>query len=120
MRNPAFLALCAVLSLAGAVGCGSKDVGANGDLVGGRCVTDVDCRKRCLQGGDFPGGFCSVSCLVDADCPSGTVCIDKMAGVCLLPCAQPADCQFLGAGYKCDSKDRKSAKGVKVPVCIGE
>ncbi len=109
-----------VLLVALPAACHDDNVGSNGDLVGGRCTIDTDCRKRCLQGGEFPGGYCSLTCQADADCPSGSVCIDKSGGVCLLGCLQPTDCAGLGVGYKCEAKERKSIKGAKIAVCIGD
>lgn len=98
-----------------ALGCGSG-VGNEGDVVGGACNGDADCAggSRCLTGGDFPGGTCSVICESDADCPSATACIDKMGGVCLILCSFDDDCR---RGYECEDESRRGAAG-SATVCI--
>lgn len=94
-----------------------SDDGPN-DLVGGSCVDDRDCQERCLQGGDYPGGFCSVTCRDDVDCPEDTICVDKDNGVCVFPCDAVADCDFLGgADYTCRATDDWA--GREVLVCLG-
>lgn len=111
----------AVLAVALPASCGGPDdVGASGLTVGGRCSADVDCRHRCLTGGDFPGGYCSVSCRDDRDCPEGTICGEKDGGVCLLACTLPADCHALGSDYTCDAKGRKGIPDAKALVCVGD
>lgn len=111
----------AALAVAVAVSCGGDgDVGSRGGLVGGRCMADRDCSHRCLMGGDFPGGYCSLACSTDADCPGGTVCIEKEGGVCLLKCDLPADCASLGDGYGCKGKKRKGIADAEALVCIAD
>ena len=104
------LTLCAILLAA----CGGPGVD---DLVGNSCIDDRDCRESCETGGDFPGGFCTVGCASDRDCPSDTICADVRGGVCMYPCDVSDDCRFLGRGYAC--RDRDDWAGVRVGVCIG-
>jgi hypothetical protein len=106
-----------LLMAAAGFACGDK-VGPNSGLVGGRCIVDGDCQGRCLRGGDFPGGYCSVPCGTDRDCPEATACIDKEGGVCLLQCRDRADCVDLGPDYTCAGKSSKAVSGLKVAVCI--
>lgn len=71
--------------------------------VGARCDLASQCDERCLIGGDFPGGFCSITCDSSAACPDGTACADDQGGVCLFTCSSDANCTFLGAGWTCKS-----------------
>lgn len=89
-------------------------VGNDSDLVGGSCRDDRDCAERCVEGGSFPGGTCTVDCRDDRDCPGGTWCIDKAGGVCLLECVDDFDCR---GGYECKNEDREGAGG-RTHVCI--
>lgn len=95
-------------------GCGSDVY----DGVGARCHADRDCPApgRCLQGSDFPGGFCSFSCNHSGQCPSGTECIDKKGGACLFQCDGNADCP---GGWECSREKLREHGGVRVRVCIG-
>lgn len=115
-----FILLCALLvpACGGADEIGDHENGTTDSVIGDPCATNGDCLERCLTDpGDFPGGFCTVSCASDADCPADTTCADKAGGVCLFSC--PAfDCAFLGAGYRCDNKDHVS--GGQVNVCIAD
>jgi hypothetical protein len=112
MRN--LMVLCA---LAFAGGCHSgHDVGGIDPIIGATCVTDRDCDDRCYQGGDFPGSFCSQSCIDDRDCPLDSACVATMGGVCMFTCPD-FDCHRLGAGWECHDKDR--AGGGKTNVCSG-
>ena len=97
-----------------AAACGGPDVD---EYVGATCIDDRDCRDSCETGGDFPGGFCTLSCIDDRDCPSDTICAEVHGGVCMFPCDVHADCDFLGRGYAC--RDRDDWAGVRVGVCIG-
>jgi len=105
-------------SLLSVAACGGHDLGSIDDTVGASCTSDRACADRCYQdnGDKFPGGFCSLACLSDNDCPTDTYCIKDAGGVCMFAC--PAfDCSRLGAGYACRDKD--SMTGGKVNVCIG-
>ncbi|MCA9521601.1 MAG: hypothetical protein KC609_11540 [Myxococcales bacterium] len=88
-------------------------VGIEGTLVGGPCTTTADCSQRCLTGGDYPEGMCTVSCTTDADCPGGSNCIEKDDGVCLQTCNLPSDCR---GGYNCKGKKNKASGGESL-VC---
>ena len=93
-------------------GCGG--VGFDSDLVGGPCLDDRDCMDRCLRGGDYPDGTCTVSCSDDVDCPDSTWCVDKAGGVCLLGCGRDDDCR---PGYDCKDVKREHGGG-DAAVCI--
>jgi hypothetical protein len=53
-----------------------------------------------------PGGYCSQTCAISADCGAGGVCINGISivtissGRCLKSCSAPTDCR---AGYECRS-----------------
>jgi hypothetical protein len=86
--------------------------------VGARCDTNADCDTKCLvPDGDWPGGFCTMLCDSDTNCPEGTRCIDQDGGVCAFACTTDPDCTFLGA-YTCQSRDSHGG-GAKVDVCRG-
>lgn len=87
------------------------------DVVGGACLDDRDCVERCLRGGEYPGGFCSLSCRDDSDCTDDSICVEKDGGVCLFPCGGAADCDFLGNNYICT--DENDWAGRRVLVCLG-
>lgn len=95
--------------------CASSDVSRR---IGARCDVNADCDERCLApGGNWPGGFCTITCDSDAACGDRALCIDEQGGVCALSCTTDADCAFLGA-YKCVAVDRHDG-GNKVKVCRG-
>jgi hypothetical protein len=97
-------------------GCQNLDVSRS---VGARCDQAADCAERCLvPSGDWPGGFCTVTCDTKANCPDGSTCIDEQGGVCAFSCVGDGDCTFLGSGYTCKAVDSHGA-GVKVMVCRG-
>jgi hypothetical protein len=95
--------------------CGHDD-GDIDELVGATCSDDRDCDERCFLGGDFPGGFCSIICDTDNDCPDDTFCMEESGGVCMFACP-PFDCDRLGGGWSCRDRSRKS--GGSVNVCSG-
>ncbi|MCA9669494.1 MAG: hypothetical protein KC503_28060 [Myxococcales bacterium] len=103
-----------LLAVASAPACGGDSVGNQGLTVGGSCANDRDCDQKCLTGGDFPQGTCSVRCSNDAQCPGGTACVDKDGGYCLLTCDFSSDCR---GGYTCKGKKRVDKSG-EVLVCI--
>lgn len=106
-----FAALAMTLLLLGAC---HADVGPDGPLVGGSCRDSADCVERCVDGGKFPDGTCTVDCRDDRDCPRGTACIDEKGGVCLLECGHDDECR---GRYECKNEDREGAGG-KIHVCI--
>jgi hypothetical protein len=94
-------------------GCG-EEIGNDSTLVGGSCHDHHDCEHRCVRGGDFPNGTCTVDCHDDGDCPGGTRCVDRAGGICLLACHDDHDCR---GGYDCKRVDREGHGG-KIAVCI--
>lgn len=84
--------------------------------VGAPCFDDHDCRDRCLE--DWPGGFCTLRCRDNRDCPPDTVCVDSRGGVCMLLCDNSPHCRdMLGDDdYQCD--DRRDVHRDRWDVCI--
>lgn len=84
--------------------------------VGAACIDDFDCRDRCL--GNWPGGFCTLSCRDDRDCPTDAACVDSRGGICLLLCRDSRECRdILGDNdYKCD--DRRTVHRDEADVCV--
>jgi len=80
----------------------------------------ADCDDRCLTpSDDWPGGFCTVTCDDDGDCPGDTACIDEgNGGVCAYTCRDDQFCAFLGA-YQCKERDAHPDNGTTVTVCRG-
>ena len=112
------MAILIVIAATGALcACGSSDVSR---AVGARCDSDSECDERCQSGDDYPGGFCTVSCDRDDDCPSGSQCIARDSGICMLGCRIEAEdgCGFLGVGWRCESVAAVSEG--EVTVCIGD
>jgi hypothetical protein len=88
------------------------------DQVGNTCVRDTDCADRCLTDTrDFPGGFCTLACTSDNDCPSDSLCVTRAGGVCLFTCAA-VNCTRLGAGWVCGHET--DVGGGEVSVCKGD
>ena len=115
------LILVLVLLVVGPFACGVDDVGPQGHMVGGRCAVDNDCVKRCVTGTSFPGGYCTVSCATDNDCPGGATCAAVSGitgGICLATCRVPADCNGYGAGYQCN-RQTSQAGGAGALACVG-
>jgi hypothetical protein len=111
MRSLAFI--CALFVAA----CGGHELGEIDDVVGSSCATDRDCDSRCYRGDDFPGGFCSLPCASDNDCPGDTFCMSESGGVCMFAC--PAfDCRRLGSDWECRDKSRQN--GGRANVCSGD
>ena len=88
--------------------------------VGARCDDNSECDERCQSGSDYPGGFCTVSCDSDGDCPSGSRCVARDSGICLFGCRieDEAPCSFLGVGWECESED--AIGDGEVTVCTGD
>jgi hypothetical protein len=95
-------------------GCTSTDVSRE---LGARCDRSEECDERCLTGGGYPGGFCSVSCDDDGACPGDSHCVDADGGVCLFACTSNTDCVFLGEGWRCDTRPGRPSGDVM--VCRG-
>lgn len=99
--------------------CGGDD-GVSREL-GARCTLDDQCDERCLSGGDWPDGFCSISCDSDTVCPTGALCMaEDTGGVCAFSCNTDGDCAFLNGGYTCQERDDQNANhAAKIHVCRG-
>ena len=88
--------------------------------IGARCDKASECEQRCLAPSeDSPGGFCTIACDSDRDCPDDARCVDQDDGVCLFSCGADADCTFLGAGWRCRSRDAQPGPN-EVMVCRGD
>jgi hypothetical protein len=84
-----------------AVACQSSDVSR---ALGARCDVSSECDERCLApGAGWPGGFCTIACDTDDDCPGGARCAEVDGGVCLIDCADDAQCTYLGDGWTCQT-----------------
>ncbi len=110
-----FASLLLLLSAA----CGGHDTGEIDETIGATCARDGDCEDRCfLDNNDkFPGGFCSIVCVSDQDCPADAFCMTAGGGACLFACPQ-FNCADLGPGWQCKAKDRIG--GGEASVCIGD
>lgn len=96
--------------------CADSDVDRT---LGARCERTNDCDERCLlPSRNTPGGFCSLSCSKNDDCPGDSVCVDRDGGICLVQCKLDANCDFLGTGWYCEELDGKDV--MKVTACYGE
>jgi hypothetical protein len=87
-------------------------------IVHADCSSDGDCPKRCVTDNELPGGLCTQSCDRNEDCPGGTFCIDKQAGICLVACSSMQQCEDFHRGYIC--KDKKDIEGTPQLVCLGD
>ena len=97
-------------------GCVDSDVSR---VLGARCDVKEECDERCLAPDPrFPGGFCTLSCATDDDCPSQALCIEDEGGVCVFGCRIAQSCDFLGEGWSCRPATA-NADGSEVMVCIG-
>lgn len=112
MRSAIIAAIGALL-----VACEDSNVSRQ---VGARCDEAAECEERCLSpSGDYPGGFCTISCNARNECPSDTTCAEREGGVCLFECTGDPDCAFLGAGWRCELVDLRGG-GIQVRVCHGD
>jgi hypothetical protein len=79
--------------------CGARGSG----LDGAACSTFATCggQRACL---DWPGGYCArAGCVRNADCETGTYCVDVGGlGVCALDCWAADEICRLSAGYDCN------------------
>lgn len=86
-------------------------------LLGVGCTEDSVCEERCFVDADkYPGGFCSVTCASDDDCPLGSHCVDENGPLCLFECGD--GCESVGPGWVCATRSRFG--GGNVDVCFGE
>jgi hypothetical protein len=110
-------ALALVAAVALAAGCVSSDVSRE---IGARCDDSDQCDDRCLSGGQYPDGLCTVTCDDGDDCPGGSACADLEGGVCLYACDDDAACEFLGDGWRCRVEvEHGAAVDQEVTVCVG-
>ena|SRR5688572_29189904 len=113
-----WLALIAAVSTAAAPigGCGGSEVSR---ALGARCDVNDECDERCLAPASYPGGFCTLSCDDDADCPGDGRCVAEEGGICLFECSIEVtdDCGFLGTGWSCAARSGKPDG--EVEVCVG-
>lgn len=118
MHGVCVLSLLVGLAALHAVACNDDDVGKDGTLVGGPCSFSTDCDEPngsfCLSDESFPGGTCAKRCATHDQCPSGSACVDKNSGICLLVCGGVGDCR---EGYSCDPLANRSGGG-QTSVCI--
>jgi len=107
--------LVTIAALAAACGVGepvSRELGA-------RCDLATECDERCLVGGSYPGGFCSLACDNGVMCPGDSLCVEEAGGVCLFACEANADCGFLGSGWRCVERGLHPGTPAKGKVCRG-
>ena len=87
----------------GLAACGGG-VGAHSALVGAQCTRDTQCVHRCLTNdAHYPGGMCTATCAIDADCPFGSRCVTDFGGICAVSCRVDFDCSGFGRPYLCDN-----------------
>jgi hypothetical protein len=105
----------AILAIALAA-CQSSDVSRE---LGARCDRSVECDERCLfPSEDWPGGFCTIHCETDVECPDRAVCLEEEGGVCAFTCGADIECSFLGPDYECKERDARGGAGKRF-VCRG-
>lgn len=69
--------------------------------LGAECTSNKECDDVCAVGPGFPDGMCTLSCMIDADCPSEAKCTTAIGGICVYRCTADAECRFLGPMYAC-------------------
>lgn len=118
IRFSVSLLLAGFFSIAAMALASSGCAGYAGDAVGAPCRDHSDCpgNGRCLRGGDFPDGTCTIPCDGHYDCPGFAACIDKEGGVCLETCSRDRDCR---SRYECSEERNRGSSG-RTPVCIGD
>ncbi len=81
--------------------CGARGSGQNGEA----CSDFGDCggQRACL---DWPGGYCArAGCTRDADCETGTYCVNEGGdNVCAVDCWSADEICRLSEGYRCGVK----------------
>lgn len=104
----------------GTAGGGGAGGGAALGALGAPCVVNNNCTSNYCQAIGFQDGYCTVTCISQADCPSGSKCSRNPGGgggnVCLNSCptagVAPGGCR---TGYVCE-KFQSSMDGT--PVCF--
>jgi hypothetical protein len=96
--------------------CGGHDPGDIDSVIGAACASDRQCETRCFGGPELPGGFCSIPCQTDNDCPGEALCMSMNGGMCLFACPE-FDCSRLGVGWTCRSRSHEG--GGDANVCSG-
>jgi hypothetical protein len=86
---------CADSDCSSALGCFDRSFGSP-------CSTDSQCDRvggqaTCVLG--FPGGYCSRTCSSNANCPTGTFCLNNIA--CVVACGPGDHCGR--AGFACSA-----------------
>jgi hypothetical protein len=95
-------------------------------VVGHACESDAECGggpsscAAALAGIDAPGGYCSQSCSVDADCALDGACVSGLGtaplsiGTCFARCVPPDGCR---EGYTCNALSQvdDDGRGLCVP-----
>lgn len=109
MRNVVLTLMVLVAGMA--LGCDTTD-----RAVGAACGDDFDCQDRCLR--DWPGGFCTLSCRDNRDCPRDAVCVESRGDVCMLLCGNSGECKdWLGDNdYACHG--RRDVHDERWDVCV--
>jgi hypothetical protein len=100
-------------------------------VTGNACANDGDCGggngtcSSSVAQVEAPGGYCTQSCALDADCGAGGTCISGLNGIalsvgnCYQSCAPPGACR---TGYTCRSFSGASTdtRGVCAPDRSGD
>ncbi len=120
-NDEAMLNIIALALISFTLACGgTSDVGKEGKVIGGACVTSGGPSGSCADGSkcvvdaDFPDGSCAKDCTAQADCPDGAACIQENGGICVLECADASDCRD---GYNCVAKSTLNPAG-SAKVCL--
>lgn len=86
------------------------------DQTGKSCASDAECGDgRCVDPAENTfgaGKYCTGTCVADADCGTGGVCIVGgygLGGTCREACSQRSDCQGNAAGWGCGMVGGKAA-----------
>jgi hypothetical protein len=104
-----------------AIACGACSVDSDvSRALGARCDRGTECDERCLApSAAYPGGLCTTSCEVTADCPARASCVAAESGVCLFECQTDAACRFLGPAWRCVAEPLRLEPTRTVTVCRG-
>lgn len=90
--------------------------------IGAACTTNAECEmgNQCYI--PAPGGYCTLFCTNNDECPAGSVCspipLSRVSGACMKTCGGAADCRN---GYACAVvylfPGDVNSPSSKVPVC---